>query len=359
MPPHEDVPDSIRPVSFADRLVGPGERVMIVAEAGVNHNGSIGTALAMVDAAADAGADAVKFQVFYAAQLATADATSASYQQKNAGAATQRELLTGLELTDHELAAIRDRCADKQILFFGTPFSEGDVARLTALNVPAIKLASTDLTNVFLQDEVVQTYLPLVFSTGASREDEIECCVDRLIRAGAGDRLILLHCVSRYPAPMESLNLRAVSTLQRRYGVPCGFSDHSESVLTGGWAIAAGACMLEKHFTLDKTLPGPDHRMSLDVSELRDYIRTARLVEQAMGLGKLGMYQLEQEVRDVARKSVVTAKAIEAGTLITREMLTVKRPGTGIAPKDLTQLLGRNASTDIPLDTVLSWSMVV
>lgn len=358
MPPLSDIRDSIRVVALGDRRVGPGERVMIVAEAGINHNGSLATALEMVDAAADAGADAVKFQVFAAEQLATANATTAGYQKDNTGAATQRELLTNLELTDQEFAIIRERCADRRIIFLATPFSVGDVARLTALNVVAIKLASTDLTNVILQDEVAKTGLPLILSTGASSKQEIESCIQRLFEAGLGDRLILLHCVSRYPVPLASLNLGAIANLQRRSGLPCGFSDHSESVLTGGWAVAAGACMLEKHFTLDRSGKGPDHRMSLNVNQLRDYVQTARTVQQAMGRGKLGMDPLEQEVRNIASKSVVAAQGIEAGTLITREMLTVKRPGTGIAPTELGQLVGRCASQRIPLDTVLSWSMV-
>jgi N-acetylneuraminate synthase/N,N'-diacetyllegionaminate synthase len=226
------------------------------------------------------------------------------------------------------------------------------------LDVAAIKIASTDLTNGPLLDAAAATGLPLIVSTGAATAEEIGESVERLVRGGAREQLILLHCVSCYPTPVEAANLRAVGELRRRFGVPVGLSDHTTSVEIGGWAVAAGACVLEKHFTLDRAASGPDHAMSLTPSELKEYVRHVRQVESALGGGTLGMTESEAGVRAVARKSIVAAVSIRMGTRFTPSMLTLKRPGTGLPPDALATLVGREAATDIPSDTLLSWDMV-
>jgi len=349
-------------VSIGDRIVGLGYPVYVVAEAGVNHDGSLDRALELVDVAARAGADAVKFQMFRASDLATADAPSATYQQQAGStrreAVDQRSMLRRLQLPIEAFEKIRQRCVSRSIEFLATPFGCGDLERLLTLGVPAIKLASTDLNNTPLLRRAAAANLPLIVSTGASTAAEVAKCVEQLRSWGAGTRLILLHCVSCYPTPLEAANLRAIATLGRRFGVPGGLSDHTVSTQTGGWAAAAGACLIEKHFTLDRSAKGPDHAMSLDQKGLADYVSAVRQVEKALGSGMIGMTDRQREVRAVARKSVVTRCDIPAGTVLTTETLTVKRPGGGIEPGQLDLLIGRRAIPDLRSDTPLTWEMV-
>lgn len=344
-------------VRIGQRLVGDKQRVLVIAEAGVNHNGSRGEALRLVDVAADAGADVVKFQVFRASELVTRHAATAAYQQQ-AGASSQRALLQALELTASDFREIAQRCRQRGLLFLATPFGPADVDLLLELEVEAIKIASTDVNNVILLRRVVATGLPLIVSTGAAREDEIAVAVARLKEWGAWQRLILLHCVSSYPAPLECANLRAIASLRKCAGVPVGFSDHTDSTVIAGLAVAAGACVLEKHFTRDRAARGPDHAMSLDPQGLAAYVRSARAAEVALGDGRLGMTAIEEDVRHAARKSLVAAQHIAAGTVVTADMLTVKRPGGGVSPEALDDLVGRSAVVDIAVDTTLTWEMV-
>lgn len=346
-----------RVVSIGDRRLGPGQATYVIAEAGVNHNGALEQALALVDVATEAGADAVKFQVFRADELATASAQTAQYQRE-AEAHSQREMLAQLELSDRDFARVRACCTERGIEFLATPFSPSDVDRLLALKVRAIKIASTDLNNVLLLRRVAQTGLPLIVSTGAALASEIETAVMRLRQWEAGSRLILLHCVSGYPTPLGAANLRAVATLRRRFAVPGGFSDHTTSTQAGAWAVAAGANVLEKHFTLDRSAPGPDHAMSLDPPGLCEYVAAVREVERALGTGQLGMTALEADVRAVARKSVVTTCDLASGTVIQPEMLTIKRPAGGIEPDHFDALVGRQVIGDVPRDTTLTWDMI-
>ncbi len=344
-------------VRIGDRKVGDHCPVMIVAEAGVNHDGRLDQALRLVDVAADAGADVVKFQVFRAAQLVTAAAATAEYQQA-AGARSQREMLARLELSDDDFARIAEHCRERGIEFLATPFSPPDVDRLIKLGVHAIKIASPDLNNVPLLRRAADLGLPLIVSTGAATAEEIDAAVERLCAWGVGDRLVLLHCISGYPAPLEAANLRAIASLRTAFGVPCGFSDHTRATHIAAWAVAAGACVLEKHFTLDRDAAGPDHAFSLSPDELATYVATARAAEQTLGTGQIGMSDVEAEVRAVARQSVVAAAAIPAGTVLTGEMLTVKRPGGGIPPERLESLIGRELTVDLVRDTMLTWDLV-
>lgn len=348
---------NVRVVTLGQRRVGPGEPVLIIAEAGVNHDGSVDRALELVDIAASAGADVVKFQMFRADELVTLGAAAAEYQRAR-GAQSQHELLRRLELTDEEFARVAAHCRARRIEFLATPFGVRDVDRLAALGVRAIKIASTDLNNVPLLRRAVETGLPLIVSTGAALADEMTAAVARLRAWGAGDRLVLLHCVSGYPAPLPAANLRAIAALQEVTGVPCGFSDHTPSTDIAGWAVAAGACVLEKHFTSDPRRPGPDHAMSLDPAQLSRYVAAARQAEEALGSGLLGMTAVEENVRAVARRSVVAATRIAAGATLTAEMLAVKRPGGGITPEQYDALLGRRAAVEIAPDTLLTWDMV-
>lgn len=339
------------------RRIGPGQPAYVIAEAGVNHDGELAKALRLVDAAVAARADAVKFQVFRAAELLTGQAQAAEYQ-KRAGQSDARAMLQRLELEDDALREIRDYCRACEIEFLATPFGLADVRRLALLGVRAIKLASTDLNNVPLVQAAAVTELPLIISTGASTEEEIEAAVARLYALGADGRFALLHCVSCYPAPLELANLRAIETLRRRYDAVTGFSDHTTSAETGAWAVAAGAAILEKHFTLDPQAEGPDHAMSLDPTGLAEYVERVRLVERVLGSGRLGMAAAEADVRRVARRSVVAACDLAAGTRLTAEMLVTKRPAGGIEPERLDELLGCTLRRDVRCDTPLTWDML-
>jgi len=345
-------------VVIAGRRVGLGQPTLVVAEAGVNHNGCVETALRMVDVAVDAGADAIKFQLFRANELTTRDAPTAPYQLQRVGASSQRALLAKLELSFEDFRRIQRRCAERNLPFLLTPFSEPDVARAVDLGVVAIKIASTDLTNNPLLDAAAAAGLPMIVSTGAATVEEMCSAVERLKTRGTHGRLILLHCVSCYPTPLEALNLRAIEALRRTFGVPSGLSDHTPSVDAGAWAVAAGACALEKHFTLDPTAWGPDHAMSLSPWQLGEYVAQTRAIENALGTGILGMTEAERSVRDAARKSVVAAVDILAGTPLHSRMLALKRPGTGIPAAAIDRLVGRRATRNIPGDTMLAWDMV-
>ena len=346
------------PVRLGERLIGPTEPVFVVAEAGVNHNGSAETALELVDAAADAGADAVKFQLFQACDLVTAGAAKADYQQKACGTGSQLEMLTRLQLAPEAFARIRVRCLQRGLQFILTPFSIREVERAVELGTAALKIASTDLNYELLLRAAVDTGLPLIVSTGAATAAEIAGTVDWLKGAGAADRLILLHCVSCYPTPANAAHLHAVRTLQETFGLPAGYSDHTTSTQTGGWAVAAGACVLEKHFTLNRGAAGPDHAMSLTPPELTEYISHARAAQAALGNAGLGMSELETDVRRTARRSIVARTQIAAGAEITEQMLTFKRPGDGLEPGQLEHLLGKRAAVNIPADTPLTWDSV-
>lgn len=347
-----------RPVSLGGRAIAPGKPVYVIAEAGVNHNGSIETALQLVDLAVGAGADAVKFQMFTAERLVAGSAPTADYQRAASGDRSQLTMLERLELSPAEFVRIRKRCDDRGIDFLATPFGEDEVEQLVALHPAAIKVSSADLANEPLLTAAGRTGLPMIVSTGASTEQEIKRSVECLALLGAATRLVLLHCVSAYPTPLDRLNLRAIRSLRELFDVPTGLSDHTTSKQTGAWSVAAGACVLEKHFTLDPGQPGPDHAMSLSPAALASYISGVRSVEGAMGTGLLGMTELESQVRSAARRSVVAACDVEAGTLLTASMLSIKRPGTGLSPQELPLLLGRRLAVDIERDAVLTWDMV-
>ena len=345
-------------VIIGGRAVGSGRRVFVVAEAGVNHDGCVNTALRLVDVAVDAGATAVKFQVFRADDLVTKDGATAAYQRGSTGARSQRELLRGLELSGNAFQRVAAHCADRSILFMATPFSESAVAMIAEMGACAIKIASTDLVHAPLLMAAAVSGFPLILSTGASTHGEIQDAVHRLSASGCAKRLVLLHCVSSYPTPLEALNLRAISTLRRTFGLPCGLSDHTECVHVGGWAAAAGACVIEKHFTLDRSAPGPDHAMSLAPSELAAYIERVRGAERALGSGEIGMTKIEEDVRAVSRRSIVAACAVSAGSLLEPRMLTTKRPGSGIAPTEMDLVVGRRTLVDITPDEALTWEML-
>lgn len=354
-------------VSIGPHVVGPDRPTFIIAEAGVNHNGDLAVAMAMVEAAAAAGADAVKFQAFTADQLVTRDAETAGYQPGS----SQLEMLTALELHREDFHAIVAQCGNAGIELLLTPFTPGDLETLVDLSVHTVKVASPDVTNHPLLTEIGRTGLPVILSTGAACVDEITVALDTLVDAGT-TQIVLLQCVSSYPTPLHEAHLRCIGTLAELFGAPVGYSDHTTELVTGELAVGAGACLLEKHFTLDPTMHGPDHAFSLRPVELTAYIARARAAafgqldeasldeqeRQALGNGVKRTHDIELDVRAVARSSVTAAVTIAAGTTITREMLTIKRPGGGIAPGDIDSVVGAVAAADITADTTITADML-
>jgi sialic acid synthase SpsE len=346
-------------IQIGRRWIGEGHGVFVIAEAGVNHGGHVDTAQRLIDAAREAGADAVKFQAFSAERLVARDAPLCSYQKaSSAGAAGQYEILRSLELQQEEFAALAVHAAKAGIAFLATPFGLDELRMLCDLGVPAIKIASTDLVNVPLVDAAASSGRPVILSTGASNLAEVDAAVERFSSLGARRRLIPLHCVSSYPTRPEEARLRCMGTLASRYGVHVGFSDHTDDAGFGALAVAAGAVVLEKHLTLDRSASGPDHFFSLEPRAFTEYVASARKAQLAMGDGVIECSASERQVRELARGSVVATESIPAGKRLTTDLLAIRRPGVGIAPDQWSQLIGRVAKTDIPADTRLTWAMI-
>ncbi|MBC7905485.1 MAG: N-acetylneuraminate synthase [Rhodospirillaceae bacterium] len=349
--------------------------VFIIAEAGVNHNGELERALALVDTAAQCGVDAVKFQTFKATALASAAAPKAAYQARETGSGeSQLDMLRRLELSPSDHHVLAERCRERNILFLSTPFDMGSLHFLaTDMALPVIKIGSGDLTNAPLLMQIARLGLPVILSTGMSDMDDVAEALGALAFGYAadpaltpgpagfatalqrhGDRLqglvTLLHCTTEYPAPLADTHLRAMATLADRFGLPVGFSDHTQGITAALGAVALGARVIEKHFTLDRTLPGPDHKASLEPAALRALADGVREMELALGDSIKRPCAAELSNRIVARKSVVATGPIQAGTILDSGHLCLKRPGDGIRPAQLWQLIGQPANRDYAAD---------
>lgn len=325
---------------------------LVIAEAGVNHNGSLELALALVDAAATAGASIVKFQTFRADDLVTPMAAKARYQVETTGAAeSQHSMLRRLELTSSMHAQLVDRCAATNIEFLSSAFDLSSLDYLCELGVRRLKVPSGEITNLPYLERVGRAGLPVILSTGMATLGEVEAALDTLERAGTSRAsIIALQCTTAYPARAADANLRAMLSMREAFGVDVGLSDHTQGIEITIAAVALGACVIEKHFTLDRTLPGPDHRASLEPEELRQMVTCIRNVELALGDGRKRPSPLELENRPIARKSIVAARDIQSGEVFTSTNLTVKRPGTGISPMRLPELIGRRATRAFAAD---------
>lgn len=333
-------------------IVGEDCPVYVIAEAGVNHDGRIDVARELIHAAANAEADAVKFQLFSADRLVTKSAATADYQKQASQGDKQRDMLARLELPRDQFAELSAYARYCDIEFLATPFGIDELKFLVSIGVQAIKLASTDIVNDPLLDEAASSGLPIIASTGAATEAEIARTVERFKQPGAGP-LALLHCVSCYPTPEAQANLGAIGALARRFDCVTGFSDHTESVSMGGYAAAAGARIIEKHLTLDRSRPGPDHAFSLEPAAMAEYIRQIRYVEKLLGDGNIGSQECEIEVRRLARGNIVSTRDILAGEVIDAAMLTIKRAGGGLWASELQTIIGLQAKVDIPADTAI------
>lgn len=345
--------------------------VYVIAEAGVNHNGDLDLARALVDRAAEAGADAVKFQTFEAKKLATRQAPKAGYQRVTTGAAeSQLEMLQKLELPRAWHKELQERALSRGIQFLSTAFDSGSLDFLEKLDMPFYKVPSGELTNGPLLWQFARQRRPLVISTGMATMSEVEQALAVIAhafnadiepvdestiwrgwsqpewRASLRDRVTLLHCTSQYPTPMSEVNLKAMDTLAA-FGLPVGYSDHTEGILIPVAAVARGAKLIEKHFTLDRALPGPDHRASLEPGELAQMVHQIRELQLAMGDGTKCPQPSEWNTRQAARQQVIAARAIVAGSVLVRDDLTTARSGSGVPAMSLWSLVGKTARYDV------------
>lgn len=324
-------------------------RTLIIAEAGVNHNGDFNMAMQLIDAAAEAGADAVKFQLFDPDEICGDDSPLASYQGKTES--SQKEMLRRLTLPRDAYENLKRHAETKGLLFIVTPFDVASAQYLATLGVRVLKIPSGEITNIPFLKAVAALGLPVILSTGTSSMDEVEEAVR--IFTDAGTDLAILHCTSSYPTPFDQVNLRAMQTLAEKFSTPVGLSDHTEGVAVPIAAVALGATIIEKHFTLDRTLPGPDHKASVEPEELRQMVNGIRAVEQAMGSAEKKRQPAEQDTAAVARRSVVAARDLKVGDVLTKDMLAIKRPGTGIPPKEIDRTVGRVMAKDVKAGTPL------
>lgn len=335
-------------------LRGDGH-VFVIAEAGVNHNGSPDLALALVDQAAEIGADAVKFQTFSADRLVTRTAGKADYQNRTTSPTeSQHAMLRRLELDEVTQQSLLVRARERGIQFLSSPFDEESADLLERLDLPVFKIPSGELTNLPYLEHLARKGRPMILSTGMATLGEVEQALET-IRTAGDPPTALLHCVTEYPAPYGEINLQAMTTLHRAFGRPVGYSDHTTGMEISVAAVALGACIIEKHFTLDRNMPGPDHKASLDVAQFRELVSAIRHVSAALGDGVKRPAHCELANRDVARKSLVAARPIRKGEVLDRAALAIKRPGTGIAPAALAHVLGRRAARDLEADEVLTW----
>ncbi|HEB76343.1 MAG TPA: N-acetylneuraminate synthase [Nitrospirae bacterium] len=335
-------------------------RTVIVAEAGVNHNGSVETALRLVGAAAEAGADMVKFQAFRAVRVAAASAPVAAYQRADGGgASSQLRMLQRLELSYADYAEIASFCAEKGIEFLATPFDEESVDMLCSLGVRVLKIPSGEITNRPLVQYMASKSVPLILSTGMSCLGEIEKAIGWIRElwepAGAVHELTLLHCTSSYPAPFGEVNLLAMKTLEAAFGLPVGYSDHTPGTEVAVAAVALGARVIEKHLTLDRDAAGPDHRSSLEPREFRALVEAVRNVEAALGDGSKRAAASEADVKAAARRSLVTTRDIRAGEVLGDADVVPKRPGVGIPPEFKSVVVGLEVKREIAADSVIRW----
>jgi len=338
-------------IRIGEKIIG--ESCFIMAEAGSNHNGSLEQAKKLVDVAAEAKADAVKFQIFKAESLYSKYTPEFSYLKGQ----NTYELIKSIETPREWIKELAEYCKSKNIIFFASPF---DFEAIDILDkyVPAFKIASFEITDLELIKYAAEKGKPMIISTGMANLGEIEDAINAVKSVG-NDNIILLHCNSLYPTPPEVVNLRAIETMKRAFKLPVGFSDHTLGIHIPIAAVAMGACMIEKHFTLDRTLPGPDHSFAIEPDELKEMVSCIREVEKAKGSGIKEKSNLESDEMYVkARRSIHAKINIPKGTKITRDMLIIKRPGYGIKPRFIDMVVGREAKKDIREDEWISWEMV-
>ena len=327
--------------------------VFVIAEAGVNHNGSLELAKKLVDAAKDAGADCVKFQTFVSKNIVSKNAIKAEYQkQQTEPQESQQDMLKKLELSFDEFVELNEYCKSKSIEFMSTAFDFESIDFLDGLEMGTWKIPSGDITNLPYLIKIANLNKPVILSTGMSTMEDIRSAIKALKENGAAE-LTVLHCTTEYPTPFEDVNLRAMNTIKEEFGVKVGYSDHTKGIEVPIAAVAIGATVIEKHFTLDRNMEGPDHKASLEPHELKAMVDSIRHIELALGNGMKQPAESEKKNMAVARKSIMASKDIKAGEIFTEENLTVKRPGDGISPMRWFDIIGKPAPRDFEEDELI------
>lgn len=326
--------------------------VFIIAEAGVNHNGSFELACKLVDAAKEAGVDCIKFQTFKSDKLVSHTAQKAEYQKDTTGEGSQVDMLKKLELSYEEFISLKDYCDKNGICFLSTPFDFDSIDFLNSINMPFWKIPSGEVTNYPYLVALAKTGKTVVMSTGMCEMDEIQTAIN-VLRDNGAKEIKLLHCNTEYPTPFKDVNLRAMKTMRDAFGLEVGYSDHTKGIEVPVAAAALGATIVEKHFTLDRNMEGPDHKASLEPDELTQMVNCIRNIEKALGNGVKTPSPSEKKNIAVARKSIVAAKSIKAGEMLTEDNITVKRPGTGISPMKWREVIGTKAARDFAEDELI------
>ncbi|QGU94988.1 N-acetylneuraminate synthase [Clostridium bovifaecis] len=345
-------------IKIRNSFIGDNFPCFIIAEAGVNHNGNIKLAKELVDKAVEAGVDAVKFQTFKTERLVTGYANMAKYQKDNIGKEdSQFNMLKRLELSYEEFIELKNYCDNREIMFMSTPFDFESADFLHSIGVEAFKISSGDLTNIPMLEYIAKFNKPMILSSGMAVLGEIEDAIIALRSIGM-DSIAVLHCTSNYPAALESVNLKAMNTIKNTFKIVGGYSDHTEGITIPIAAAALGADIIEKHFTLDKNMEGPDHKASLDPEELKKMVEEVRKVEMSLGNGIKTLSKSEIDTMKVARKSIVASRDIKQGEIIRFKDLDYKRPGNGLASKYYKELLGKRAKADIKMDQQITLNLV-
>jgi len=331
-------------------------QILIIAEAGVNHNGDIARAYNLIYAAADAGVDIVKFQTFSAERLVTKMAVKAAYQENNSPEYdSQYDMLKALELGRDEFSKLKAKCISRKIEFLTTGFDISDLEFITSFNLARFKIPSGEITNLPYLRYIGQLGKPVILSTGMSTLSEVRDALQVLEDAGMGrSQLTVLHCNTEYPTPFEDVNLTAMLTIKNEFGVDVGYSDHTLGIEVPIAAATLGAIVIEKHFTLDRNLPGPDHQASLELPELKLMVTAIRNIEKALGDGVKSPSKSEQKNLSIVRKSIIAKKEISAGDLFSADNLTVKRPGTGITPMNWDDYIGKVSTRSYSKDDLIN-----
>ena len=350
----------IKPVKIEDFIIGYGNPCFIISEAGVNHNGDMELAHKLINVVAKAGADAVKFQSFVTEDLVTPKAQKAIYQVETTGQnGGQFDILKKLELSKDQQKELKSHCDEAGILYLCTPYEEQSADLLEEIGVAAYKIASTDTSNIPFLRYLAHKDIPVILSTGMSSLGEVEEAVNELRFHGLEGKIILLQCTSEYPAPVNEINLRAMKTMEVAFGCPVGFSDHTPGIGASPWAVAAGASVVEKHFTLDRNMEGPDHRASVEPDELEGLVRTIRNVEAALDDGIKRPMPSELQNKTRMQKSLVAIRSIPTGEIIKTTDLACKRPGNGLPPKWFDRVIGRKAAKQIQKEEALKLNSII
>lgn len=344
-------------IKIGKKLIGENKPCFIIAEVGVNHNGDISIAKKLVDAAINAGADAIKFQTFKAEGVVTKNIDIAPYAKKNLGKnSKQYDMIKKLELTYDEFKKLKKYCDKKNIIFLSTPHSFDAIDFLDGL-IPAYKFGSGDLTNIPSLRYTAKKGKPIILGTGMSNIQEIKKAIDA-IKSKGNNKIIVLHCTTNYPCKLDDVNLKAMITIKEKFDCLVGYSDHTKGALVPIMAVAMGACTIEKHFTLDKKMKGPDHKASMEPDEFKKMITEIRNAEKALGSPIKKPTDAEKTIIKFVRKSVVAKKDIKKGKIITKDSLLIKRPGTGLEPVYMDKIVGKKARRNITKDEVLQIDMV-